>query len=221
MQIKKIVGILFFVCSFVVTATVIAENEKAWKKVTFSSADRTFSPKPKRATQQKELDEMAYFKLGETTLDKILTDLKNKNNEYTVKTGGFDFTIIHKYQDYLDAPYTIVLVYEDILYGTPAQFKLFFTPKSKLLYRVEIEINGSKDKFLKFFEGIYLTKPKYSDACYNWLSKPDAAGECFYNVLFCTDSADCITSLYWTDWDQLYGLAVLEGMEIRGEKMGK
>ena len=163
---------------------------------------------------------LAYFELGKTTLDKIVTDLKNKNKNYVLETGGLHFTIMHKYQDYLDAPYTITLAFEDMLYDNLAQFKLFFTPKTQLLYRVEIQTDGDKDKFLKFFTKIYKTEPNYSNACYHWLSKPDAAGEAFYNVLFCASGAySPKISLFWTDWDYLYGIAVMEGIDIRSEKM--
>ncbi len=163
---------------------------------------------------------LAYFELGKTTLDKIVADLKNINKEYALKTGDLQFTIMHKYQDYLDAPYTVTLAFEDMLYGNPAWFKLFFTPKTKLLYRVEIKTDGDKNKFLRFFEKIYKTQSNYSGGCYDWLSKPDVTGEFFYNVLFCASGADSPKiTLFWTDWDYLYGIAVMEGIDIRTEKM--
>jgi len=166
---------------------------------------------------------LAYFELGKTTLDKIMVGLKNKNKEYALETGGLQFTIMHKYQDYLDAPYTITLAFKDMLYGNPAQFKLFFTPKSKMLYRVEICTDGDKDKFLRFFIGKYNKQPNYTNACYSWPSKPDpATNEVFYNILFCPDGAySPKITLFWTDWDYLYVLAVMEGTEIRAEELKK
>lgn len=160
---------------------------------------------------------LSSLELGTTTLDDMLAVLKDKNVTYELKNGGLYFTIKHKYKDYLDAPYTIVLSFKDVLFDNLAEYKLFFTPKSKVLYRVEICTDGEKDKFLRFFTGKYNRPPSYSDACYYWPSKPDpATNEVFYNVLFCPSGAYSPTiTLFWTDWDYLYALAVMEGTEIR------
>lgn len=159
--------------------------------------------------------------LGATSLESVLVLLKNQNVTYALINGDLHFTVMHKYKDYLDAPYTIVLSFKSILFDNEAKYRLFFTPKSKVLYRVEISTDGDKENFLRFFIKKYNKKPVYSDACYHWLSKPDpATGEVFYNVLFCPNGAYSPTmTLSWTDWDYLYGLAVMEGVEIRTEEL--
>ncbi len=161
--------------------------------------------------------------LGKTSLDNIIAVLKAKNINYYLTTGDLQFKIRHKYKDYLDAPYTITLSFKDKLFDNVAEYELFFTPKGKVLYRVEINTDGDKNKFLKFFIGKYNKGPNYSDACYYWLSKPDpATGELFYNVLFCPNGAYSPTiTLSWTDWDYLYPLAVMEGIEIRTKELKK
>jgi len=156
------------------------------------------------------------LELGSTTLDDLLLTLKNKNKNFKLDNGNFNFKIMHKYNDYLDAPYTITLSFTDQLYDNSSEFKLFFTPKSKLLYRVEIKTDGNKDDLFKFLKRKYGPPVSYKNACYHWDSKPDGAGEVFYNILFCpTGAYSPKITLFWTDWDYLYTKAVLEGVEKR------
>jgi len=192
--------------------------------VTFKQGDKTFVLEIGQVAADKSAGiPLSSLELGKTTLDNILTALKAKNINYYLATGDLQFKIMHKYKDYLDAPYTIALSFKDRLFDNVAGYELFFTPKSKVLYRVEIKTDGDKNKFLKFFIGRYNKQPNYSDACYYWLSKPDpATGELFYNVLFCPSGAYSPTiTLSWTDWDYLYPLAVMEGVEIRTEELKK
>ena len=125
---------------------------------------------------------------------------------------------MHKYEDYLDAPNTITLSFKSRLFDNLADFKLFFTPKSRLLYRVEIRTDGNKENFMGFFTKKYGKYDGYEGACYHWNSKPDSTGETFHNILFGPYAAQSPKiTVFWTDWDSLYMKAVMEGM-MKGEE---
>jgi len=159
-----------------------------------------------------------YLKLGTTTLDDLLVTLNSKHVKYSQQKNNASFKIMHKYEDYLDAPNTITLSFKSRLFNNPAEFTLFFTPKSRLLYRVEIRTDGKKENFMEFFTRQYGKYNGYEDACYHWNSKPDSTGEVFHNVLFGPYAAySPKITMFWTDWDRLYMKAVLEGSMKSGE----
>ena len=155
-----------------------------------------------------------YLELGSTTLGKLLFTLKDNNKEYKLEKGDVYFKIMHKYDDFLDAPYTSTLSFKDQLFNAPAEFKLFFTPKSELLYRVEIKTDRNAENLMNFLEKKHGLSSGYTGGCHHWNSKPDGTGEVFYNILFCPNGAySPKITISWTDWDYLYMKAILEGAE--------
>lgn len=110
------------------------------------------------------------FDMGKTTLENILFNLDKK---------GIRYNLLQRYKNYfvqdkdkvIKAPYTYQLSFYHFFNKDKAHFTLYFSPKNKYLWRVEIDVSGELNNLLEKIRLKYGKESYCKDYCYVWEEK--------------------------------------------------